>query len=73
MPVVEVLHEDGSAEIVLLIQPSGSLPVHPYGACAGECGLCGEQPSGPMTGAEFVDAIHEAVPEAFSDLDGPLE
>lgn len=23
----------------------------------------------PITGAEFVDAIHEAIPDAFSDLD----
>jgi hypothetical protein len=26
----------------------------------------------PITGAEFVDAIHEAIPDAFSDLDDIL-
>ena len=26
----------------------------------------------PMTGAEFLDAIHEAIPDAFSDLDDVL-
>ena len=28
--------------------------------------------SNPITGAEFVDAIHEAIPDAFSDLDDVL-
>jgi len=39
------------------------------------CVACyeGLVPPAPMTGAEFLDAIHEAAPEAFSDLDGPIE
>lgn len=44
VPVVEALYEDATTEIVLLTEPSGAQPVHPYGSCGGECGLCGDQP-----------------------------
>jgi hypothetical protein len=32
-----------------------------------------ENAEGEVTGAEFVEGIHAAIPDAFSDLDGPIE
>lgn len=59
-----------------------------WAADMGECHLCGyDHGAGkphddecplrrldvpPITGAEFVDAIHDAAPDAFLDLDEPL-
>lgn len=29
-------------------------------------------PASHITGAQFVDAVRETIPEAFSDIDGPI-